>query len=284
MTVEAKRMLSTPLSISVIIPCYCCAETIVRAVDSVAWQTMLPKQIILIDDASSDDGATLRKLHALQKKYADKLKIEVIHLKVNGGPSIARNAGWDAATQPYIAFLDADDSWLPQKLEVQYQWMNKHLEVDLCGHLCRWGCVFRRSDNFDLRCFTVLEIEKRGLLFSNAFSTPTVMIKSSVDLRFPEDMRYAEDYYLWLKVVCQGYRIVRLEAPLAVLHKPPFGASGLSAELWQMEKGVQEVFSNLYQQGLITIAEAWIAHLASMVKFIGRIFRAWRFRGLAVRR
>jgi len=283
MTVEFKCMSSVPLPISVIIPCYCCADTITRAVDSVARQTMLPKQVILIDDASADDGATLRKLYTLQKKYADKLEIEVVPLNANGGPSAARNTGWETATQPYIAFLDADDSWLPQKLEVQYQWMKKHPEVDLCGHLCKWECISRPSDSYDLRDFATLEIQKSGLLFSNAFSTPTVMVKRDVDLRFPENIRYAEDYCLWLETVCQGYRVVRLEAPLTVLHKPPFGVGGLSAELWQMEKGVQNVYSRLYHQHFITIMEMGTAKLISLAKFVWRIFRAWRFRGLAVR-
>jgi len=278
--VTVKCVSSVTVSVSVVIPCYCCTSTIIRAVDSVASQTIRPKQVILVDDASDDDGATLRVLYALKKKYVERLGIEVFHLEDNGGPSAARNAGWEVATEFYIAFLDADDSWLPQKLEVQYQWMKKNPEIDLCGHLCRWEGISRASDSFDLRGFSIIEVKKRDLLLRNAFSTPTVMLRKDVDLRFPENMRYAEDYFLWLEAVCQGYKAVRLETPLAILYKPPFGSSGLSGELWKMEHGVQEVFSHLHHQHLLNIMEAGVAKLVSLTKFLWRIFRARRLKHL----
>ncbi|MHB1099234.1 MAG: glycosyltransferase family 2 protein, partial [Burkholderiales bacterium] len=106
--------------VSVIIPCYRCAETIARAVDSVLKQTLPPEEILLVEDCSGDDGNTLAVLHSLQQNNPF---IRVIPLAKNGGPAAARNAGWDAAKQPYIAFLDADDAWHPKKLEIQYSWM-----------------------------------------------------------------------------------------------------------------------------------------------------------------
>lgn len=120
--------------VSVVVPCYCCEGTIERAVDSVMKQTALPAEVLLVDDASPDQGRTLNKLRQLQGRFRDKTHIEVIALKNNGGPSVARNAGWEAATQPYIAFLDADDAWHPQKLEIQYEWMKEYSEVVLTGH------------------------------------------------------------------------------------------------------------------------------------------------------
>ena len=121
----------TGVPVSVIVPCYCCAATIETAIESVARQTARPAEVILVDDASGDDTvAALRRLH--HRHGADWMK--VIRQEQNGGPSVARNAGWAMATQPYLAFLDADDSWHPRKVELQYGWMAAHPEVALTGH------------------------------------------------------------------------------------------------------------------------------------------------------
>jgi len=100
--------------VSVIIPCYRCADTIGRAVESMIWQTLPPKEILLVEDYSQDEGKTLASLYDLQRKFQDKITIKVIPLLKNGGPGGARNTGWDEAQQPYLAFLDADDSWHPR--------------------------------------------------------------------------------------------------------------------------------------------------------------------------
>ncbi|RMG23518.1 MAG: glycosyltransferase family 2 protein, partial [Methanobacteriota archaeon] len=108
--------------VTAIVPCYCCSDTIERAFYSVVNQTVLPKEVILVDDASPDHGRTLSILHGLKQKFNETLDIRILAFEKNQGPASARNAGWEAATQPFIAFLDADDSWHPRKLEVQYQW------------------------------------------------------------------------------------------------------------------------------------------------------------------
>ena len=103
-------------SISVIIPCYRCSDTIERAVASVVAQTLQPAEVILVDDCSGD--GTLATLNKIQAHYPQGW-VQVIECSVNGGAGTARNAGWAAATQTYLAFLDADDIWLPEKLKSQ---------------------------------------------------------------------------------------------------------------------------------------------------------------------
>ena len=107
------------VSVSVIIPCYQCTSTIQRAVDSVAQQSLLPREVILVDDASDDE--TLEMLYSIQKSYGSNW-VKVLSLKTNGGPSLARNAAWELVDSSYVAFLDADDSWHPQKIEIQFSW------------------------------------------------------------------------------------------------------------------------------------------------------------------
>jgi glycosyltransferase involved in cell wall biosynthesis len=117
--------------VSVIIPCYCCVETIDRAVASVAKQSTRSKELILVDDGSPDD--TLAQLYALQRDYGADW-VHVLPLTENQGPATARNRGWDAAIGHYIAFLDADDAWHQDKLKTQWGWMRHHSAVVLSGH------------------------------------------------------------------------------------------------------------------------------------------------------
>ncbi len=116
-------MMKSKAPVSVIIPCFCCTSTIGRAVESILSQTLLPAELILVDDCSNDGGLTIAKLKQIQDQYQSEIKIMVLEMKRNDGPGSSRNLGWSIATQPYIAFLDADDSWHSKKIEIQYGWM-----------------------------------------------------------------------------------------------------------------------------------------------------------------
>jgi glycosyltransferase involved in cell wall biosynthesis len=102
-------------SISVVIPCFNSATTIERALRSVEHQTTKPHEVLVVDDASSDNTVSIIEQYA----RTSSLNIRVIKQSVNGGPSIARNAAWNVAAGEFIAFLDADDQWHPRKLELQ---------------------------------------------------------------------------------------------------------------------------------------------------------------------
>jgi glycosyltransferase involved in cell wall biosynthesis len=95
---------------------------------------MLPHDVILVGDASPDGGEILNTLHDLAYKYGDIFAVVVISLKQNSGPGSARNRGWEAAPQPWLAFLNVDDAWHPRKLEIQWVWLESHPDVVLCGH------------------------------------------------------------------------------------------------------------------------------------------------------
>ncbi len=104
--------------VSVVVPCFRCAPTVGRAVESVMRQTEPVQEIILVDDCS-DDG-TGAMLHDIAQRAGDG-RVRVLALARNSGPATARNAGWNAAVGDYVAFLDADDAWHPRKIEFQYR-------------------------------------------------------------------------------------------------------------------------------------------------------------------
>ncbi|MBZ9664912.1 glycosyltransferase [Pseudomonas sp. LMG 31766] len=260
-------------SVSVIIPCFRCATTISRAVNSVVCQSLLPLEIILVDDYSQDD--TLKVLYSLQARLgADWIK--VCALPENAGPGTARNEGWKLAQGRYVAFLDSDDRWHPQKIELQYNWMEHHPNVALIGHLM---AVDDGGDDPLLENSTVLpvQISCRKLLASNRFSTPTVMLRSDIAQRFAYGERYCEDYRLWLHVCFFSGECYLFERVLAYMYKAPYGAAGLSGRLWEMEKGEVASYWSIYRGGGINILSMgfWVG--LSIVKFIRRVFLV-RFR------
>jgi len=260
----------TAVPVSVVIPCYRCAGTIARAVDSVFTQSCRPAELFLIDDCSAD--GTLETLFRLRDSYPQAW-ITVISLSQNKGPASARNAGWDAATQPYVAFLDADDSWHPEKLRMQYLLMSSNPDIVLCGHRCLHLQEGDQPPNIQ-EFYDATEIRARHLLFANAFSTPTVMLRRSLTFRFADGQRWAEDFFLWQRIACEGLRIVRLELPLAYIHKAVYGAGGLSGQLFEMEKGELHNLKWLYKAQKIGFFLYVLASGLSLAKFLKRLVLA----------
>ncbi|MFT4592401.1 MAG: glycosyltransferase involved in cell wall biosynthesis [Phycisphaerales bacterium] len=257
-------------SVTVVIPCFDCAETIERAVQSVLTQTLLPTEIILIDDNSLDSTAEhLDKI----KKECEECKITIIQFSTNGGPSVARNAGWDRATTKYIAFLDADDSWHPQKIELQYTWMNENKHVDLTAHHTSVSVggnivdpIVQFGDNH--------AVSSKNLLFSNRIATSSVMAKQSLTERFDPTRKFSEDYLLWLELSLNGTIIHVLESTLSCLHKERYGKGGLSSQLWSMEKGELSNYKLLHKEQRINICQRTFYSLYSMLKFTRRLILA----------
>ncbi len=259
------------LPVSVVIPCYRCATTIERAIVSVDRQTQRPAEVILVDDASAD--ATLGVLKAIQSQFGNWVRI--IELPVNRGAASARNAGWNLASQPFVAFLDADDRWHREKLRVQFEYMRDNPDIIACGHRC-----LVLSNEKDLlksvdSTFAVSPISPVSLIFKNAFSTPSVMLKRDIQFRFPEGQRYAEDVYLWQTIAFAGLRVVRIESPLAFTHKALYGAGGLSGNMWPMESGELGNFVALRRSGKISIWMMILASSFSLVKFVKRLLVQW---------
>lgn len=103
-----------PPTVSVIIPAYNRAATIVRSIQSVLAQTLQDLELIIVDDGSTDQT----------RKVAGEIRDERIRLichERNLGAAAARNTGMKAATGKYVAWLDSDDEWLPEKLQIQLE-------------------------------------------------------------------------------------------------------------------------------------------------------------------
>lgn len=255
--------------VSVIIPCYCCADTIGRAVGSIAAQTRLPQQVFLVDDHSPDEGKTLRTLNEIKDHHKNRLNVIVLSLTHNQGPSAARNTAWNQASHHYVAFLDADDSWHPRKIEIQFNWMENNPEIKLTSH--QTVCLDSKQSFPDLPAdWKTKPISAMQQLVSNRFPTRTVMVRRDVPLRFEPSKRRSEDYLLWLNFVLRGHTASHLTLSLAASYKPNYGDSGLSEDLWQMELAELDTYRRLYQEKLIS-APAWVSLICwSLAKHVQR--------------
>ena len=252
--------------ITVVIPCYRCVDTIERALTSVLNQTLPVAEIILVDDFSND--GTLNFLWELQKKYHYK-NIKVISLASNCGPGVARNMGWDLAVETWVAFLDSDDAWHHQKIEVQFSWMSKFPNIYLCAH----DTSIWNSDQLGLQLTFNGDgkvISPFKLLFKNSIPTRSVIVRRSVSNRFGGG-KNAEDYILWLEMGFEGHEMRKLPVILAYSFRPDSSPGGLSGNLLSHEIQELKCFLKLFNSNKIGLILLLIATFFSLIKYIKRV-------------
>jgi glycosyltransferase involved in cell wall biosynthesis len=256
--------------VSVIIPFYNNSSTIYRAIVSVYNQTLLPKEIIVVDDCSFK--AESDKLKKILKKFnKKKIKIHKLFIKKNSGPATARNVGWNNSSSKYLAFLDADDSWHIKKLEIQYKFMeSKNILFSAHKSTYKYKDTFDNySENFKYKKINIID-----MFLYNQFTTPTVMLRRSIFLRFEDKKYYTEDYLLWLEILLFKYNIHLIKLTLTYLHKPSIGVSGLSKSLNLMRQGEIETFNILSKKKLINKSTYITLLIYSYIKQLRRrIFR-----------
>jgi glycosyltransferase involved in cell wall biosynthesis len=201
--------------VSVVMPAYNCAAFVAEAIESALAQDYPNLEILVVNDGSTDDTASVLS------RFAD--RIHVIDVP-NGGPARARNTGLEQARGDYIAFLDADDVWIPGKLAAQVEHLQSHPEVGVCytgwhvwlsdehGGFVRpaWAAQSLQSPAIDAA--------RSGwiygrLLFDCELLTTTVMIRASIAREtglFDTALAVGEDYDYWLRL-SQARQITRLD-------------------------------------------------------------------------
>jgi glycosyltransferase involved in cell wall biosynthesis len=248
--------------VSVVVPCFRCVDTIAAAIASIAAQTLPPAEVLLVEDCSGD--RTLEVLREVAAAHADGW-IKVIALPDNGGPSRARNAGWQVASQEYIAFLDADDTWFPAKLELQVAALRADPAIALIAHrmVVRERGLAPPALRRPVRASI---IGRRRLLLNNPFPTASVVLRRDLPFRFDENYRRVEDFLLWAQIAFSGYRCAKINQTLAAWHKPNYGAGGLSEDLAAMHSAGREVRQELLRQGLVSLPEHYFARAVGMLR------------------
>lgn len=257
-------MIEESVPVSVVIPMFNSAATIERALASVATQSQLPREVIVVDDASTDTSAMV-----VEQWSDNRIKTTLIRHSTNLGPSASRNNGWDSATQEFIAFLDADDAWHPEKLRIQSQLMQRDSSIALSGHQYDIGDDARWSD-FSTNDYTTSTFKLSDFLIKNRLSTPTVMLRRELQFRFASDQRFSEDYRLWMEIVSEYGPASFINLSLTRLFKPAYGESGLSGHMRSMYRGELNTFSAIRKKHLINRPIMIATMLWSTLKYIRR--------------
>jgi glycosyltransferase involved in cell wall biosynthesis len=185
------------MKVSVIIPTYNRANLIAETIESVLRQTLEDREVIVVDDGSTDKTAQE------VEKFADR----IIHVRQpNSGAAKARKTGIRMARGEYIAFLDSDDLWLPEKLELQYQAVVQSPLQGLNFTDVMWFTdsevmIPSLRDKYQLHTGEVFE----KLLFDNWIATSSVLVRKECLEEaggFDEDPRvvYVEDWNLWIRL------------------------------------------------------------------------------------
>lgn len=228
--------------ISVVIPVHDCADLIGEAIDSVLRQDGdLVSEIIVVDDGSTD---ALRRVLSPWRS-----KLQLIHQE-NRGVAAARNRGIEAARTEWIAFLDADDAWLPERLHRQFDIVRRNDQVSFVFSdfsVCDgdWNVIQDRGITTDYGVFSSYRLEWAdvfeqsmslndterayvgyvfgSLFLGNYIKTSSVLVRRELLKEaggFDAGLRTQEDYELWLRLASRS-RFAYLDRPLVMSRRRP---------------------------------------------------------------
>lgn len=231
------------MQISVVIPTYNRSSLICRAIDSVLQQTRVADQIIVVNDGSTDNTTSL-----IKTRYGR--KISIITSTKNTGVSAARNIGIRRCTGDWIALLDSDDEWLPEKLESQENALHNRAEL-----LCHTEEIWIRNGT---RVNPMKKHQKRGGEIYNhclplcAISPSSALIHKDLfesHGMFDESMPACEDYDLWLRI-CAQHSVLFIPSPQLI--KYGGHADQLSKQHWGMDRFRIQSMRNMLNKNTLT--------------------------------
>ncbi|OPX39386.1 MAG: glycosyl transferase [Desulfobacteraceae bacterium 4484_190.3] len=229
--------------VSVIIPTFNRAHLVGRAISSVLFQAFERYEILVVDDGSTDSTGTVAKQFGSRIRY--------IRLEDNRGVSAARNTGIRESSSPYIAFLDSDDYWLPEKLSSQIRFFRDHPEIFICQTEELW---IRKGKRVNPR---KIHRKPSGDIFSPSLklclvSPSAVMVNRSLldqTGHFDETLPACEDYDLWLRIAAQ-HPVALIKKPLVI--KMGGHSDQLSRRFSGMDRFRIRSLANLLQRNILT--------------------------------
>jgi len=194
--------------VSVIIPTYNRFSFLVESIESVLSQTFSDFELIIVDDGSSDGTGKVREIYRDRIKYI---------YQENSGASSARNSGIQASKSEYICFLDSDDLWEKEKLDIQVNFLDKNFAYDVCY-----------TDEIWIRNGVRVNPKKThkkysGMIYDKCLplciiSPSSVMMRREIFDRvglFDESLPVCEDYDMWLRI-SKDYPVFFIEKKLII--------------------------------------------------------------------
>lgn len=261
--------------VSVILPAYNSAKTIKAVIDSVLNQTAFDeiKEIIVIDDGSTDYTPDIIKNIIMDNPEAP---IKCIRQK-NSGVSCARNVGMEKATGEYIALLDSDDLWLPQKIERQLQILDEYPEIVFLGTAYYLGASktkvtlsipFKKIDK-------LYKATIKDIYWKHFPTTPSVIFRrDAIDIigyfnpgkRFGEDINYFQKFCIYFNYYYLPECLVHV-----AFNKKSYNSSGLSSHMKEMHEGDIDNLKELRSDKRFNFAEYTFFRIYVELKYWRRL-------------
>jgi glycosyltransferase involved in cell wall biosynthesis len=221
---------SHPFGITVVIPTFNRQQTLIRAIESVVTFNTNLVEIIVVDDGSAQDQRLF-----IPNCNGSGVPLRSFRFDYNRGPQAARNLGIRRARFSHIAFLDSDDAFTPEKIDIVLQALSKN-SVDILfhavagmpkyGRLARlWSIYLRKIIPFQW-----------WIAIYNPVVTPALIVKRRVRLGVPR-MRHCEDWFFLLRYAEPDMCVEYLENELSTVFRSPGTTGGLSGAVWKMRKG-----------------------------------------------
>lgn len=229
------------IKVSIITPCYNAVPTISSTIDSVLSQTYSNWEMIIVDDSSTDNSADVIKQYASQDNRIKYFKTTL----PSGSPSLPRNIGIENASGKYIAFLDSDDIWMPDKLQKELDFMEGNGYDLVYSYYEKMNWEGQRNNR-------IIKTRKKttycDLLKSNSIPCLTSIIRKEVlgSTRFKQIPQ--EDFCLWLDILKKGYTAYNLCEVTALYRE---AKNSRSANKLDMFKGYWNVIRNHQNIGLL---------------------------------
>lgn len=232
------------MKITVIIPVYNRARLVKRAVESVLAQTRPPERVIIVDDGSTDNPA------ALMRDLGSDGRLRII-TQENRGVAAARNTGIEASKTDWLAFLDSDDWWLPDKLDRQMAWHSANPDYLISQTDEIWIRNGRRVNPkkyHQKRQGDIFGVSLERCLISPSAVLINRFLIDEVGLFDPE-LPACEDYDLWLRITSR-YPVGLIPEKLIV--KTGGHADQLSRKYWGMDRFRVAAIEKLLDSGVLT--------------------------------
>jgi len=250
-------------TISVIIPAYNAERTILETIESIQQQTFSDFELIVIDDGSSD-----RTLELLHRVVDERLRI---YSYENGGVSVAHNRGISHATGEFIAFLDADDLWTPDKLELQLAALQQHPEAGVAYSWTHFMDEKGESFHTDKPVFFEGNVYVKLLVgnFLDSGSNPLIRRQAIESVgEFDPALASCEDWDFWLRLAARWPFVV--VPKYQILYRQ--SSSSASSKVEVMEKYHLIVIERAFQSAPPEFQSLKNQSLANIYRFLAHLY------------
>ncbi|MBP1629401.1 MAG: glycosyl transferase [Bacteroidetes bacterium] len=242
--------------VSIIMPSYNSSRFIDESIDSVLSQTYQNWELLITDDCSTDNTIEIINEY-IQKDN----RIKIFKHNINSGAAIARNNSIEKANGKFLAFLDSDDLWYPNKLELQLEFMNKNKIAFSCSN---YDQIYENGEFNNIIIKVPNIISYYEYLKNTIIGCLTVIIDKSIvgDFRMP-NIKSSHDMALWLLILKKGYNCFGLNKTLGTYR---LVSNSNTAKKGKAAKDVWKVYREIENLNIIFSSYCFMFYVINAIK------------------